>query len=1163
MKKITLLKSLLVAAGLLVGTSASWAAKSVVGSLDNSADWWSAFSDYYTLAANESQTITFTNYSSKGLTYHNWVLVVANDVDRGGGGYSEYLVLRADGHKWGDAAATGTYTCSEGIGMPCDNAAGTDAGHIGYTTLMDILDGSNVVLKVSRSGATVTIRADFTTSSGTSYYQQEVITAGDGTQNIRFFLTTEKGHIENLYNGAWNCIETRDFDDAETFKTGFGAAKGLDWAGDWSNGTGTSVAPTQIDHGTGKAMYCTGNTKRTTDVYYQLSNSSFTSAVGWKVEMDFAFQASSNTGSNELCFYNSYTYGNHNSGRMTGKTNYFMLEQPTNNTTITLYKGSDKTNAVATTLTGDSYKTSAAVSLANWYHLIVKGIPNDGMYVEIHNANGETVIAATKVNDYVIPGGFNIALGRNYGRVALDNLKLYTMIQPVVTTKYQLSNGTTLIDAVETVVTTGNSFTPSYPASFQSGTKQYTYVSGGDQIASVTADQTATIVYSENDMPTGTFYAETYEKNGGTTGWTTSTGGRYTPAILSDGTNKYLSVKQNETYNNGATVTGTAWSGSVDKSTDFTMSFDLVIDAANQGTSPLTFFDKDNSKAMLKLQATANDGQTWKINDNADQTVELTWNVWYRLTYSRKGSLTYLTITKVSAASSVLAQTQIATLSDDGGLGKVTFVTDRYYANIALDNVLIRAWQTGDTPEVTETTYTIKYQDGSGNTLKDDVVNPTTVGTEDIVATTGEMASFFNDGHTKKYIYVSGNDPITAVADANSNVITLVFREAATWSYTVTNNLGTQIASSYNFEGETIYVPYSAYELKDGVLYSKGTTGSEYRYTFTLTEDNQEETITGYTASNIGGVVAFTEGENISDAVEYTGGNTVTRASNAKAATRGEADRTIFTGITPGKYQIYLAYMKPTSTGISSTFGIDGQEIVISVTDGTNVVTAQSAEFTVSETSNLTWTAGDAPLDWIYIKCTSVPVEVTFAGYATYVNTDYDLDFSEPSIEAYKVKVSTKGKATLTKVDNVPVGTPVLLYKEGGATEAIPVMTGAAAVTDNDLVAGTGAAVATTDGDNTNMILNVVDEKIGFYFANNQTVATNRAYLHFATSLAPEAQAGARMAMVFGDEGTTAISGIKNSELSIDNSVYNLNGQKVMQPTKGLYIVNGKKVIVK
>ena len=192
----------------------------------------------------------------------------------------------------------------------------------------------------------------------------------------------------------------------------------------------------------------------------------------------------------------------------------------------------------------------------------------------------------------------------------------------------------------------------------------------------------------------------------------------------------------------------------------------------------------------------------------------------------------------------------------------------------------------------------------------------------------------------------------------------------------------------------------------------------------------------------------------------------------------------------------------------------------------------------------------------------SVSVEVTSAGMATYVPT-YDLDFSTTGIKAYKAKVTAKGVCTLTAVDEVPAGTPVLLIKDGGATEDIPVMTDAAAVSENDLVAGTGAAVATTDGDYTNMILNVIDEKVAFYFAAGQTVATNRAYLHFSSANAPDAVDGSRgMKLVFDDRTTGISASLMNNE-TVNKEVYNLQGQRVSQPAKGLYIVNGKKVIVK
>ena len=48
---------------------------------------------------------------------------------------------------------------------------------------------------------------------------------------------------------------------------------------------------------------------------------------------------------------------------------------------------------------------------------------------------------------------------------------------------------------------------------------------------------------------------------------------------------------------------------------------------------------------------------------------------------------------------------------------------------------------------------------------------------------------------------------------------------------------------------------------------------------------------------------------------------------------------------------------------------------------------------------------------------------------------------------------------------------------------------------------------------------------------------------------------------LFGE--TTGISSIQNSQFTMPNEVYDLQGRRVAQPTKGLYIMNGKKMLVK
>ena len=184
----------------------------------------------------------------------------------------------------------------------------------------------------------------------------------------------------------------------------------------------------------------------------------------------------------------------------------------------------------------------------------------------------------------------------------------------------------------------------------------------------------------------------------------------------------------------------------------------------------------------------------------------------------------------------------------------------------------------------------------------------------------------------------------------------------------------------------------------------------------------------------------------------------------------------------------------------------------------------------------------------------SLEVQVTSAGYATLVSP-YVLDFSSTAIKAYTAKVNTEnGKVPLTKIDKVPANTPVVLYKAGGTTENIPLAASTDTPAESDLVAGTGLAVATGESSPYNYILNNVGGVIGFYKANNQIVATDRAYLQ--TTYWPGD--GARMSIVFADETT----GINNLTPALnDGAVYDLQGRRVAQPTKGLYIINGKKVI--
>ena len=194
-----------------------------------------------------------------------------------------------------------------------------------------------------------------------------------------------------------------------------------------------------------------------------------------------------------------------------------------------------------------------------------------------------------------------------------------------------------------------------------------------------------------------------------------------------------------------------------------------------------------------------------------------------------------------------------------------------------------------------------------------------------------------------------------------------------------------------------------------------------------------------------------------------------------------------------------------------------------------------------------------------YKKVITETVEIGTYGMATFCS-DKALDFENVSnIYAYKASVSGNN-ISFTRVYQVPAGTGVLLRNPNGgqASEQVPVISSADPITENAFF-GTLTEIASlpeTSNGNTNYILFYTEQEgLGFYKANNNFVGAGKAYLQVPN--------GAKAFIAFEEEGeATGINNV-NREIMTHNGCYNLNGQRVENPTKGLYIVNGKKVVLK
>ena len=134
-------------------------------------------------------------------------------------------------------------------------------------------------------------------------------------------------------------------------------------------------------------------------------------------------------------------------------------------------------------------------------------------------------------------------------------------------------------------------------------------------------------------------------------------------------------------------------------------------------------------------------------------------------------------------------------------------------------------------------------------------------------------------------------------------------------------------------------------------------------------------------------------------------------------------------------------------------------------------------------------------------------------------------------------------------------------------------------VTSNNRLCGTffgsainGLTVKDGAGNNYNVTndnirafnINTADSRnpIGFYKvkSNVTNIPGNKAFLVLTNA---EAQAKG-FVLEFEDGGTTGIETIENSKHSTEDGVYyDLQGRRVENPTRGVYIVNGKKVVIK
>ena len=169
------------------------------GNTDFSSGFWAAFSKYYVIPDGEKWNAVFNlhiNPATDTKYYKNFALIITNDVERGGAGYTEYGAIRFDvtgspetyNSQWGDHIDF-QYISGTLLLNPDENEVDANLQKF----------GGKVTLTVDRTSAeafTVKMTNGEVTKTYAQPYKEENLNADASNTNIRCFLVPEGSYID-------------------------------------------------------------------------------------------------------------------------------------------------------------------------------------------------------------------------------------------------------------------------------------------------------------------------------------------------------------------------------------------------------------------------------------------------------------------------------------------------------------------------------------------------------------------------------------------------------------------------------------------------------------------------------------------------------------------------------------------------------------------------------------------------------------------------------------------------------------------------------------------------------------------------------------------------------------------------------------------------------
>lgn len=535
------------------------------------------------------------------------------------------------------------------------------------------------------------------------------------------------------------------------------------------------------------------------------------------------------------------------------------------------------------------------------------------------------------------------------------------------------------------------------------------------------------------------------------------------------------------------------------------------------------------------------------------------------LDYANSSITTYTKCYKSGTGKAATENTHVVTMTNSKPLS-VFQLTSNYSNNdrrCQFDNLKITTTE-GDYTAATAN-YTINYLDESSNKIKDSRIANADVDSKAALLEQDKDPISFEG---VKYLYKSDNASDVTVTSDNSAIVNVIFRKAYTATLNVTTNINgesnsikTDLVEADDNSCNWGYT-YSLYALKDGVYYKADNTASFGETGEFSDGETINKEVTYSTAEP--DIVFFAENPVASSSdVNYSNG------SNGYVAAQNYRDRGIAVGTLPvGQYSFEVNIVAANRRAVCLRESRNDPIASVGTSNEDMNIGLKNATFTLnSATSNLyingansgeTKTNQSETFDYVIVRKTADLATVTSVGFATY-SPSSNVAVPE-NVKVYTVTVDAGGNSvTLHPVDAGSVVEAGTGYVIEAAEGSYPFAVSNEAVNDigNNALKVSDVTVTVGEFDNIYVLAKRNDGNVGFLkVASGVEIPAGKAYLELS-----ESQAKASF-LSFGNI-VTAIESTESTAKAGNGVYYSLQGIRTSAPAKGLYIINGKKVVVK